>query len=91
MKFNVAIAGALLPALALGFPQFMGATSKEDILNQLREREAAEAAEAAAANSKRSVVSSLTNTVGSLLKTVVSDVDGILGMALDTLSSCTMC
>lgn len=75
MKFNLAIAGAVLPSLALGFPQMMGANSKEDLLKMLKEREATEQQ----AKREPSLVQSLTNTVGGLVKTIVSDVDGLLG------------
>ncbi|THV65359.1 hypothetical protein D6C91_09130 [Aureobasidium pullulans] len=71
MRFNLAIAGAVLPSLALGFPQMMGGT-KEEILDMLKERAELEKREP-------DLVSGLLNTVGGLVKTVVSDVDGILG------------
>lgn len=71
MKFNLAIAGAVLPSLALGFPQMMGGT-REEMLDMLKERAELEKREP-------DLVSGLLNTVGGLVKTVVSDVDGILG------------
>ncbi|KAI5204481.1 hypothetical protein E4T39_03561 [Aureobasidium subglaciale] len=70
MKFNLAIAGAVLPSLALGFPQMMGGT-KQDMVNMLKERAAEEEM------AKRDP--QLLNVVGGLLKTIVSDVNGLLG------------
>ena len=71
MKFNIAIAGAVLPSLALGFPAMMGA-SKEEMVKMLQER----AAQEEMAKRDPQVLSGLvSSTVGSL----VSDVKGLLG------------
>jgi hypothetical protein len=82
MKFNLAIAGAILPSVALGFPQMMG-SSKEDMIKMLKERHEAEQL----AKREPDLISGLTNTVGGLLKTVVSDVNGILGICSSSLSN----
>lgn len=71
MKFNLAIAGAVLPSIAMGFPQMMGG-SKEDMLKMLKER----AAEEELAKREPQVLSGVT----SLLSTVTNDVRGLLGM-----------
>lgn len=70
MKFNLAIAGAVLPSIAMGFPQMMGG-SREDMLKMLQER----AAEEKLAKREPQVLSGVT----SLLSTVVNDVRGLLG------------
>ncbi|KAI5242718.1 hypothetical protein E4T43_04629 [Aureobasidium subglaciale] len=70
MKFNLAIAGAVLPSLALGFPQMMGGT-KQDMVNMLKEKAVEEEM------AKRDP--QLLNVVGGLLGTIVSDVNGLLG------------
>lgn len=71
MKFNLAIAGAVLPSVVMGFPQMMGG-SKEDMLKMLQER----AAEEKLVKREPQVLSGVT----SLLSTVVNDVRGLLGM-----------
>ena len=74
MKFNIAIAGAVLPSLALGFPQMMGA-SKEDMVKMLQEREAKEQM----AKREPQILSGLTDTVGGVVGALVNDVRGLLG------------
>ncbi|KAG9630152.1 hypothetical protein KCU64_g17175, partial [Aureobasidium melanogenum] len=70
MKFNLAIAGAVLPSIVMGFPQMMGG-SKEDMIKMLEKR----AVEEQLAKRDPSLVSDVTG----LLSTVVSDVKGLLG------------
>ena len=72
MKFNLAIAGAVLPSLALGFPQMMGA-SKEEMVKMLQERAAKEEME------KRDP--QLGDLLGGVVGGLVSDVRGLLGMS----------
>lgn len=74
MKFNIAIAGAVLPSLALGFPQMMGA-SKEGMVKMLQEREAKEQM----AKREPQILSGLTDTVGGVVGALVNDVRGLLG------------
>ncbi|KAH0156457.1 hypothetical protein KCU82_g10297, partial [Aureobasidium melanogenum] len=69
MKFNLAIAGAVLPSIAMGFPQMMGG-SREDMIKMLEKR----AAEEQLAKREPQVLS----TVTGLLSTVVNDVRGLL-------------
>lgn len=70
MKFNLAIAGAVLPSVALGFPQMMGG-SREDMMRMLEKR----AAEEQLAKREPQILSGVTD----LLSTVVNDVRGLLG------------
>lgn len=74
MKFNIAIAGAVLPSLALGFPQMMGA-SKEDMVKMLQERAAKEQMD----KREPQILSGLTDTVGGVVGALVNDVRGLLG------------
>lgn len=75
MKFNIAIAGAVLPSLALGFPQMMGA-SKEDMVKMLQER----AAKEEMVKREPQLLSGLTDAVGGVVGSLVNDVRGLLGM-----------
>lgn len=76
MKFNLAIAGAVLPSIALGFPQMMGG-SKEDMIKMLEKR----AAEEQLAKREPQLLSGVT----SLLSTVLNDVRGLLGMCVSSI------
>jgi hypothetical protein len=71
MKFNIAIAGAVLPSLAMGFPQMMGA-SKEDMLKMYQER-------AAEMEKVKREPQSLTSLLGGAVGTLANDVRGLLG------------
>jgi hypothetical protein len=71
MKFNLVIAGAVLPSLALGFPQMMGG-SKEDMVKMLKER----AAEEKLAKREPQLLSGL---LGGAVGTIANDVRGLLG------------
>jgi hypothetical protein len=71
MKFNLAIAGAVLPSLAMGFPQMMGA-SKEDMLKMYQER-------SAEMERVKREPQSLTSLLGGAVGTLANDVRGLLG------------
>ncbi|KAI4723864.1 hypothetical protein E4T49_08412 [Aureobasidium sp. EXF-10728] len=74
MKFNLAIAGAVLPSLAMGFPQMMGGT-KEDMIKMLQER----AAEEKLAKREPQILSGVSSTLTGVVGALVSDVRGLLG------------
>lgn len=76
MKFNIAIAGAVLPSLALGFPQMMGA-SKEDMVKMLQERAAKEQMDKRDPQLLNSL--GLSDAVGGVVGALVDDVRGLLG------------
>jgi hypothetical protein len=76
MKFNLAIAGAVLPSVVLGFPQMMGG-SKEDMIKMLEKR----AAEEQLAKREPQLLTGVT----SLLSTVLNDVKGLLGTCISSI------